>query len=154
MEGEITVSSSQIAYCAQTVWLQNRNIQQIITGSLQNIGIDIQWFEKVLHACILDEDVQELPDGDQTLIGSKGATLSGGQKQRLALARAIYARESILMLDDVLSALDARTEHKVVDRLLSRNGLLRQLGSTVVLVTHASESDEIQRKCLNKTNEI
>ena len=130
-----------MAYCAQSVWLPNRNIQQIVTGSEQNNNIDIQWFEKVLHACDLESDIEGLPRGDQTLVGSKGVTLSGGQKQRLALARAIYARQPIVLLDDVLSVLDARTERRIVDRLLGKSGLLRQLRTTVILVTHTSKPE-------------
>lgn len=55
-----------------------------------------------------------------------------------ALARAVYARADIVLFDDVLSALDAKTERLVVDRLLGPKGLLRKLESTVLLVTHAS----------------
>ena len=56
-----------------------------------------------------------------------------------ALARAIYARKEIVVLDDVLSALDSRTEMAVVERLLGKRGLLRQLKSTIILATHTSK---------------
>jgi len=54
-----------------------------------------------------------------------------------ALARAVYARRDVNILDDVLSAIDAKTERLVVDRLLGNTGLFKKLGSTVVLATHA-----------------
>lgn len=78
-----------------------------------------------------------MPGGDHTPVGSRGISLSGGQKQRLALARAVYARKDVVALDDVLSALDARTGKLVFERLLSKDGLLRRLGATIILVTHA-----------------
>lgn len=55
-----------------------------------------------------------------------------------AIARAVYARPSIIVLDDVLSALDAKTESHVAERLLGKDGIFRRLGTTVVLITHAS----------------
>lgn len=72
-----------------------------------------------------------------TKVGSSGISLSGGQKQRLALARAVYARKDVILLDDIFSGLDADTEERIFMRLFSRQGLFRKLGTTVLLVTHA-----------------
>lgn len=72
-----------------------------------------------------------------TKVGTSGISLSGGQKQRLALARAVYARKKVVILDDIFSGLDADTEERIFVRLFSRQGLFRQLGTTVLLVTHA-----------------
>jgi ABC-type bacteriocin/lantibiotic exporter with double-glycine peptidase domain len=55
-----------------------------------------------------------------------------------ALARAVYSRNNVFVLDDILSAIDAKTEAFVVERLLGKWGLLRKLGATVILATHAS----------------
>lgn len=70
-------------------------------------------------------------------MGSAGISLSGGQKQRLALARAVYAKPELIILDDVFSGLDAETEEQIFSRLFSSQGLLRQLKTTLLLVTHA-----------------
>jgi ATP-binding cassette subfamily C (CFTR/MRP) protein 1 len=70
-------------------------------------------------------------------VGSAGISLSGGQKQRLALARAVYAKKELVILDDVFSGLDAETEELVFNRLLRKQGLLQQMQVTVLLVTHA-----------------
>ena len=78
-----------------------------------------------------------MADGDKSLIGSRGLVLSGGQKQRVALARAVYARAKVVLLDDVLSALDAKTERFVVDKLIGSEGLFRKHGTTVILITHS-----------------
>ncbi|GJJ06129.1 hypothetical protein Clacol_000318 [Clathrus columnatus] len=69
-----------------------------------------KYYYQIISACDLGPDLDRLPHGDQTRLGDKGNSLSGGQKQRLALARALYARNSIILLDDVFSALDAQTE--------------------------------------------
>lgn len=53
-----------------------------------------------------------------------------------ALARSVYSRHDIALLDDVMSALDAETQEMIIQRLLSRDGIFRQLGTTVVLTTH------------------
>ena len=97
-----------------------------------------EWYQSVLYACALDQDLLQLTDGDQSVPGSRGITLSGGQKQRIALARAIYAKPDIVLLDDVLCALDSKTEKLVVDRVLGPNSLFRKLKTTVVLITYST----------------
>ena len=79
----------------------------------------------------LGADLAELPDGAGTRVGERGVTLSGGQKQRTALARAIAADARILLLDDALSAVDARTE---ADILANLRRALR--GRTTIVVSH------------------
>ncbi|GFF77533.1 hypothetical protein IFM62136_09593 [Aspergillus lentulus] len=139
--GEITISSgkvlvddSPIAYCQQTPWLLNASIKENI---LNQSPYDETWYKTMIWSCGLTEDIEQLPNGDYTIVGSRGASLSGGQEQRLALARAVYARAPLVVLDDTLSALDARTEKLVFDRLLSKTGLFQRLGATVILVTHS-----------------
>ncbi|KAG6004498.1 hypothetical protein E4U21_001036 [Claviceps maximensis] len=89
-------------------------------------------YHAILAACCLPEDLRELPMGDQTSVGENGTSLSGGQKARVALARALYSKTPLLLLDDILSALDAETSAGVWKYCFC-GGLLR--GRTVVLVT-------------------
>ncbi|MBA3546065.1 MAG: ABC transporter ATP-binding protein [Nannocystis sp.] len=70
--------------------------------------------DAVLAAACLEDDVKALPEGLDTVVGERGVTLSGGQRQRAALARALYRRPALLLLDDVLSAVDQGTELKLV----------------------------------------
>ncbi|KAK5996562.1 ABC multidrug transporter B [Cladobotryum mycophilum] len=135
-QGTIQIKHEVVAFCDQTSWLRNITIRDNIVSQ----GLyDAEWYDGVIRACLLHEDMQQLPEGDQTLAGSGGVNLSGGQKQRVALARAIYSRKPILVLDDVFSALDRRTSRAVFSRLLGLNGLLRKSGTTVIMVTHSLE---------------
>lgn len=86
--------------------------------------------EAAREAAVLDE-IEALPDGLETLVGERGVQLSGGQKQRIALARALLREPTVLVLDDPMSAVDARTE-SIILRALDRAGE----GRTMVLVTH------------------
>ncbi|KAI8300944.1 ABC transporter atnG [Colletotrichum sp. SAR11_240] len=96
-----------------------------------------KWYDTVALACGLDPDFQALKMGDFTLVGSQGGNLSGGQKQRIALARAVYARKRIVILDDIFSGMDARTAHHVSTCLIGRDGLLRRQRASVIIATHS-----------------
>jgi ATP-binding cassette subfamily B protein len=76
-------------------------------------------------------EAEAMPDGLQTIVGERGVQLSGGQKQRVALARALLAGPRVLLLDDPLSAVDARTEAGILDAIERAAA-----GRTLLLVTH------------------
>jgi ATP-binding cassette subfamily C (CFTR/MRP) protein 1 len=80
--GIITIPEIDIAFCDQSPWLVYGTIRENITG-ITNSLFDESWYKSVLHACSLEKDLENLPDGEQTVIGSKGIALSGGQKQRV-----------------------------------------------------------------------
>ena len=73
----------------------------------------------MLSACALDADVRQLEGGDSCEIGERGINLSGGQKARVALARACYAMADVVLLDDVLSAVDAEVRPRPILELRS-----------------------------------
>ncbi|KAI9925941.1 hypothetical protein MW887_005747 [Aspergillus wentii] len=127
-------SALQIGYCAQNPWLPRMSLRQIIVGCSE---FDADWYLAILTACALVRDVRQLSQGDSTIIGGQGSSLSGGQRQRLSLARALYSKKTLLLLDDVLSGLDASTEQTIVDNVFGPSGICRHNGTTVVLVTHA-----------------
>ncbi len=89
--------------------------------------------EKVIEAARIAEihnEIMEFPLGYDTVIGERGITLSGGQKQRIGIARAIIKRPHIIIFDDALSAVDARTERKILDNL---KGFLK--GRTSIIIS-------------------
>ncbi|KDQ21679.1 hypothetical protein BOTBODRAFT_26106 [Botryobasidium botryosum FD-172 SS1] len=118
------------AYVPQTAWLQNASIKDNI---LFHLPYDERRYQKTLEVCALVSDLKILEDGDDSEIGERGVNLSGGQKARVSLARAVYSRASILLLDDVLSAVDAHTAHHIYNECL-KGPLLA--GRTVILVSH------------------
>ncbi|KAH7319538.1 P-loop containing nucleoside triphosphate hydrolase protein [Rhizoctonia solani] len=119
-----------IAYAAQEAWVLNETIRDnILFGS----EYDEIRYNKVLSQCALDKDLALFDAGDQTEVGEKGLTLSGGQKARISLARAIYSKAEIVILDDVLSALDVHTSRWIVDNCF-RGDLVAS--RTVLIVTH------------------
>ncbi len=63
------------------------------------------------------DDIMDMPEKFDTVVGEKGIALSGGQKQRLAMARAMILNPEILLLDDSLSAVDAKTEHAIIENV-------------------------------------
>ncbi|ROW14588.1 hypothetical protein VPNG_03161 [Cytospora leucostoma] len=134
-EGEVCVntSSTKIAFCDQDSFIMNRTILENIVGFS---NLDQAWLDKVIRAVALDRDIATLPQGIKSQVGSHGSRLSGGQRQRVSIARAIYAREQIAVFDDVLSGLDAATKEHVFKHCLGPDGLLRQIGCSVVLCTH------------------
>lgn len=124
---------SNIGSCGQTAFLPNVSIRDAVIGYSQ---LDTTWYDTVIKACALEIDLLQLSDGDKSIIGSNGAALSGGQRLRVALARAVYSRASIVVLDDILSGLDRSTGEEVFTNLLGNNGLLRLQKTTIVLCTH------------------
>ncbi|CRG88497.1 hypothetical protein PISL3812_05528 [Talaromyces islandicus] len=132
-QGRRILATKDIGFCSQEPWLPNETVEKIITGQSE---LDYQWFVTVVQACALTIDISTLSAGKETVIGNKGVSLSGGQKQRLALARALYSRKKLLVLDDILSGLDAKLAKHVVDHVLGPEGLCKKYGMTVVMATH------------------
>ncbi|KAI9483188.1 MAG: P-loop containing nucleoside triphosphate hydrolase protein [Benjaminiella poitrasii] len=119
-----------LAYVSQTAWLQNASIRDNILFGLPYVE---SRYRETLTACALDKDLKILEDGDQTEIGEKGITLSGGQKARVSLARAVYSRAQNVLMDDVLSAVDAHTAKHLYEKCLL--GPLMK-SRTRILITH------------------
>ena len=120
-----------VAYAAQESWVQNETIRDnILFGSEYD---DIR-YRKVIYQCGLSTDLTLFEAGDKTEVGEKGLTLSGGQKARVTLARAVYSQAQILILDDILAALDVHTAKWIVDKCL-QGDLVH--GRTVLLVVSA-----------------
>ena len=135
--GELELESSSgkfevapgAAFVPQTSWIMAGTIRSNI---LFAAPYDPGYYAQVLTACALDVDIAQLPNGELTEIGDKGVNLSGGQKARISLARAIYARTPVVLLDDPLSAVDPHVARHLFDHAIV--GLLRDRAT--ILVTH------------------
>lgn len=137
-----------MAYVPQQAWIQNATVQDnIVFGHEKSKA----WYQRVLEACALLPDLDILPAGDATEIGEKvqkkkselklklnplaplhpklcsmqGLNLSGGQKQRVSLARAVYRKADVYLLDDPLSAVDAHVGQHIFDKVIGPKGVLR-----------------------------
>ncbi|RDL41711.1 Cyclic peptide transporter [Venustampulla echinocandica] len=133
VSGSVATSYRNAAYCYQSPWITFGTIQQnILGGSIWNKP----WYDTVVQACALDTDIQDFPDGDQTKVGTRGSRLSGGQQIRVALARALYSKEPVMILDDVLTGLDRTTELFVLRSVFGEQGLIKAAQTTVVLATN------------------
>lgn len=126
-----------IAYCPQNPWILNGTVKENI---LFGHKYDAEFYQKTIDACELISDFKNLPDGDQTVVGEKGISLSGGQKARISLARSVYTRADIYLLDDILSAVDAHVGKNIIKKVLSNEGLIgnrcRILATNSVPVLH------------------
>lgn len=119
-----------VAYAPQESWVQNETIRDnILFGAPYNEAR----YKKVIYQCALERDLELFEAGDCTEVGEKGLTLSGGQKARVTLARAIYSNAEILLLDDVLAALDVHTSKWIVGKCFAGDLVKNR---TIILVTH------------------
>ena len=129
--GEVVVRG-RVAYVAQSPWVMNASVREnIVFGHRW----DPEFYDLTVEACALLDDFKIMPDGDQTEVGERGISLSGGQKARLTLARAVYARADIYLLDDVLSAVDQHVGRHIINKVLGPSGVLS--GKTRILATNA-----------------
>ncbi|KAK2005813.1 ABC transporter [Colletotrichum eremochloae] len=119
-----------IFFVGQIPWIENATLKSNI---LFGLPLDEERYNKTIEVCALKKDLEMLTDGDRTELGANGINLSGGQKWRLTLARAIYSRAGILVLDDIFSAVDAHVGRHIYEKCLT--GELCQ-GRTRILVTH------------------
>jgi ABC-type multidrug transport system fused ATPase/permease subunit len=130
LQGRVTVRG-RVAYVPQQAWIQNNTVKgNILFGK----PMDGTYYDRTLRACALGPDLEILPGGDMAEIGEKGINLSGGQKQRVSIARAVYQKSDIYLLDDPLSAVDSHVGKHIFDEVIGPEGLLNT--KTRILVTH------------------
>jgi len=119
----------QISVVLQEPFLYSRNIRDNLT-----IGRPGASDDSIQQACVdaaIWESINSFPNGLNALVGERGVTLSGGQRQRIALARALIKQPPVLVLDDALSAVDTRTEAKILAALRKRQG-----EQTTLIIAH------------------
>ncbi|MFZ3589839.1 ABC transporter ATP-binding protein [Bacillus sp. DJP31] len=139
--GEITISGvpierlpiediqSWIGYVPQQHILFSRTVtENVMFGNSNSTEADVM---NAIEQAAFKKDLEMLPDGLNTLVGEKGVALSGGQKQRISIARALLINPEILILDDSLSAVDAKTEAAIIENIQRERA-----GKTTIITTH------------------
>lgn len=125
--------SGDISYASQEPWVFAGSVKQNILFGQE---MEKDRYDAVVKSCALVKDFEQLPYGDRTIIGERGASLSGGQKARISLARAVYRRADIYLLDDPLSAVDAHVGRHLFEECIGSHGRLGKQKTTRILVTH------------------
>lgn len=120
-----------IGYIPQAIYLMDDNIRANVAFGIPESEIDDAAIEKALREAQLDQFVQSLPDGLDTMIGDRGVKLSGGQRQRIGIARALYRNPNVLILDEATSALDNDTEKEVMEAIDGLHGT-----RTLIVIAH------------------
>ncbi|HUC93682.1 MAG TPA: ABC transporter transmembrane domain-containing protein [Paenibacillus sp.] len=140
-EGSVTIAGVPIeridadrlkswyGYVPQEQFLFSRTVRENIAFVRENAHEEE--VERAIALSAFRKDLGFLPDGLETLVGEKGVALSGGQKQRVSIARALIASPEILMLDDAMSAVDARTEAEIIANIRRERA-----GKTTLIATH------------------
>ncbi len=128
VSGEIKISG-KISYASQESWIFGGTVKEnILFGSY----FDEKKYKQVIHVAALEEDIKQLPFGDNTIVGERGVALSGGQRARVNLARALYSNSDCYLLDDPLSAVDSAVAKHIFEKCIK--GYLKR--NCVILVTH------------------
>lgn len=128
------VWQSQLSYVPQNVFLLNDTIKKNITFP-DDVKISEKNLEEAVRMAELDNFIENLENKMDTYVGENGVSVSGGQKQRIGLARALYRKKKILLLDESTSALDHVTEGKVLDNIFKNKYI-----STFIMITHRRDN--------------
>ncbi|MGM7723459.1 ABC transporter ATP-binding protein [Metabacillus sp. Hm71] len=120
---------SWVGYVPQEQILFSRTIRENLQFGKENVSEEE--IDRALHLAAFDQDLSVLPKGLNTLVGEKGVALSGGQKQRISIARALIKDPEILLLDDAMSAVDGKTEAKII-----KNIRKERAGKTTFISAH------------------
>jgi ATP-binding cassette subfamily B protein len=123
---------AHLGFVPQETFLFTQSLQENIAfDAAEETDLSLLPVDEAAALARLTADVENLPEGYGTVVGERGVTLSGGQKQRTAIARALRRRPRLLILDDALSAVDARTEEEILDGIFAAGE-----ERTVIIVSH------------------
>jgi ABC-type multidrug transport system fused ATPase/permease subunit len=115
----------------QSIFLTDDTLRNNVAFGLPPAQIDEAAVRRAIHAAQLEELVNSLPAGLNTMVGERGIRLSGGQRQRIGIARALYHDPGVLVLDEATSSLDTPTELEVMKAVRTLRG-----SKTIVIVAH------------------
>jgi len=120
-----------ISYMPQTIYLTDDTIRRNVALGIADDEIDDEMVKNAINKAQLDEFVDSLEDGVDTMVGEQGTRLSGGQRQRIGIARALYNNPDVLILDEATTALDPATEQRICKTLQSISADI-----TIIAISH------------------
>ena len=120
-----------IGYIPQTIYLIDDSLKKNVAFGLQEDQIDEDAFNEAVNAAQLTDLINRLPEKEHTVIGEQGVRLSGGQRQRIGIARALYHKPQLLVMDEGTSALDNITEKYVIQAIEKLKG-----SRTLIIIAH------------------
>lgn len=129
--GSIHELQKFIGYVPQNIFLIDDTLKRNIAFGIADEAIDGARLASVIEAAQLNQVVDQLPEGVDSIVGERGIKLSGGQRQRIGIARALYNQPELLILDEGTSALDTETENYIMESVAHLKGKL-----TIILVAH------------------
>jgi ABC-type bacteriocin/lantibiotic exporter with double-glycine peptidase domain len=135
---------NNIGYVPQNVVLMDDTIRNNIAFGIKENQIDDQIIKSTIIKANLSFFVNSLDQGVNTMVGELGNSLSGGQLQRIGIARALYKKSKILILDEATSSLDEKTEMKIIEEIFSFGDEI-----TIITVTHRKENLKFCDKIIN-----
>jgi ABC-type bacteriocin/lantibiotic exporter with double-glycine peptidase domain len=131
IHNNIRALQSLIGYIPQSIFLTDDTIGRNIAFGVPDHLISKEKLEKSIALAQLQELVEQLPNGVQTVVGERGIRLSGGQRQRIGIARVLYHEKEILVLDEATSALDGETEAAISEAIQNLSGI-----KTLIIIAH------------------
>ena len=120
-----------LGYVPQNIFLADASIRENIAFGLPDELINNQKIQDAVRLSMLDDFINSLPDGINTIVGERGVQLSGGQCQRIGIARALYENSEVLLMDEATSSLDGITEQFIMESIKRLHGK-----KTIILVAH------------------
>ena len=122
---------AHIAHVPQNIYLSDGTIEENIAFGIEKYLINHQRVKKAAQQAQLDDFIEQLKNGYQTIVGERGVRLSGGQRQRIGIARALYRKVNVLIFDEATSALDNDTEQVLMNAI-------DELGDeiTILIIAH------------------
>jgi ABC-type multidrug transport system fused ATPase/permease subunit len=127
----------QVGYVPQTIFLTDDTLRRNVAFGLADDQINEHSVWSAIRAAQLEEFINSLPQGLDTMVGERGVRLSGGQLQRIGIARALYHDPAVLVLDEATSSLDTQTERGVMDAVRKLHG-----EKTIIIVAHRMSTVE------------
>ena len=126
---------SQIGYVSQDIYLLDDTIRNNIAFGQSSTSINSEYLLSAIKTAQLENFVNSLSNGEETIIGNRGVRISGGQKQRIGIARALYNKPRVLIFDEATSSLDLENERKIMDKIYQSNKEL-----TFIIISHRNNT--------------